>query len=237
MRNQTPEHATRIYVARHFWRLSQLAAAAGLEEKEASHLIRAGCAPGPTYAWSGRWWSALSASRGIDAAEPPEGAEPFYSRSAAWDLRLARLSMRDGATAEAAADGNRDHFARRFVASLAEFEGAVEAFPSCWREGRFDPGAARIAAHKEWASWLQGAYGVCLRLFDARNCIAKETLAARLKRRIAAGAPPGELLDDAQALAALILPFAPSERASGTPGRTIDALLAQAGLGDDLPYC
>lgn len=48
-------------------------------------------------------------------------------------------------------------------------------------------------------------------------------------------APPGTtlvLLDEAQALAALILPVAPRERPSTTPRLTIDALLARLALGE-----
>ena len=236
MRDILPDDATHLYVERHFWRLPELAAAAGLDAESTLRLIRAGCAPGPVYAWSGQWWSALAASRGLLPSAPPDRSELFYSRSAAWDLRRASLHVRAGASPEMAAIANRDHFAARFAQLMPEIDGADAAFAPCWTEGRFDPDRARIAAHAEWASWLQGAYGVCLRVFAAQNCIAKEALAARLKRRISECVPASDLLDDAQALAGLILPFAPWERPSGTPGLTIDALLVQAALGDDLPY-
>lgn len=236
MRDTTQDDiAARSYVARHFWRLPELAAATGLAEEEVRRLIGAGCAPGPIYAWSGRWWSALSACRGADAPAPPDRAQLYYSRSAAWDLRRAALLIRDGATPAAAAAGNRDHFVSRFADLLPAVEGAEEAFPSCWPKGVFDRARARAAAGEEWASWLQGAYGVCLRVFNASTCIHKEALAARLKRRVADGVPL-DLLDEAQALAVLILPFAPWERPTGTPGLTIDPLLARLALGDDLPY-
>lgn len=227
--------AARSYVERYFWRLPELAVAIGLDEEGTARLICAGCAPGPIYAWSGRWWSALSACRGTDSTAPPDGADLYYSRSAAWDLRRALLQVREGATPMAAATANRDHFADRFVAHLPGVEGAEEAFPACWRQGRFDPDAARQTGQREWATWLQGAYGVCLRVFDARSCIRKEAMAARLKRQVVDGDAPA-LLDETQALAELILPFAPWERPGGTPGLTIDALLARFGLGDDLPY-
>lgn len=227
--------AARSYVTRYFWRLPELAAATGLTEEEVQRLIRAGCGPGPIYAWCGRWWSALSACRGADAPAPPDQAEYYYSRSAAWDLRRASLLMRDGATLAAAAAGNRDHFVEQFADLLPAVEGAQEAFPSCWPAGEFDPVRARTMGEEEWASWLQGAYGVCLRIFNAHTCISKEVLAARLKRRVASGAPLN-LLDEAQTLAVLILPFAPWERPTGTPGLTIDLLLARLALGDDLPY-
>ena len=237
MHSMTPEAAAgRSYVARWFWRLPQLAAAIGMDEATTLRLIRAGCAPGPIYAWHGRWWSALAACRGIADSVPPEDAELHYSRSAAWDLRRAMLLRRAGATAEGAAAANRADFVRQFVTCLAEIPGAEEAFPQCWQAGRIEPDLARIAAEKEWATWLQGAYGVCLRSFTAQSCIRKETLAARLKRRLHE-VDPLILLEEARQLAALILPFAPWERAQATPGLTIDALLAAARLGDDLPYC
>ncbi len=227
--------AARSYVARYFWRLPELAAATGLTEEEVQRLIRAGCGPGPIYAWSGRWWSALSACRGADAPAPPDQGELYYSRSAAWDLRRAALLTREGATFTAAADANRDNFVSRFANLLPVVEGAEAAFPSCWPKGVFDRARAETAAGEEWAIWLQGAYGVCLRVFNASTCIHKETLAARLKLRVADGMPL-DLLDEAQALAVLILPFAPWERLTGTPGLTIDLLLARLALGDDLPY-
>jgi len=229
------DSAARSYVVRQFWRLPELAAATGLGEEKTRQLVRAGCAPGPIYAWSGRWWSALSACRGSDPAVPPKKAELYYSRSAAWDLRRAALLIREGLAPASAAAANRDHFVSEFAELLPTIEGAGEAFPSCWPHGIFNPDQARTAARAEWATWLQGAYGVCLRVFNARNCIRKEALAARLKRQVANGAPLA-LLDEVQALAELILPFAPWERPTGTPGLTIDAFLARSGLGDDLPY-
>ena len=229
------DEAAESYIAQHFWRLPQLAAAVGLGEAAVQQLIRAGCAPGPIYAWSGGWWSALSACRGTDVPTPVEHAETYYSRSAAWDLRRALLLVREGETPETAAVANRDHFAARFAEYLPNIEGAQEAFPACWPKGRFDPGEARITAIKEWATWLQGAYGVCLRSFNARTCIRKEALAARLRRTVAHGTLL-DLLEEAQALAELILPFAPWERPTATPGLTIDVLLARAALGEDLPY-
>ena len=237
MQSMTLEEAAgRSYVARWFWRLPQLAIAVGLDEEATLSLIGAGCAPGPIYAWHNGWWSALAACRGAIAPTPPEKAERYYSRSAAWDLRRAVLRIRGGATADGAAAANRADFTRQFLACLPGVPGAEEAFPQCWRDGRLDPERARIVAEKEWATWLQGAYGVCLRLFTAQNCIRKEALAARLKRRLRE-ADPLILLEEARDLATLILPFAPWERAQATPGLTIDALLALARLGDDLPYC
>ena len=88
------------------------------------------------------------------------------------------LAMRNGATPEAAAAANYDHFVDRFAHLLSAAPGAEEAFPDCWPHGRLDPRRAHLAARQEWATWLQGAYGVCLRVFTADSCIRKETLAA-----------------------------------------------------------
>ena len=88
-----------------------------------------------------------------------------------------------------------------------------------------------------WASWIQGGYGVCLRVFTAESCVAKESLGAWLKAALAeADYDAAALLADAETLAGLVLPFAPWQRASGTPGRTIDRLLRERRLGDDRPY-
>jgi hypothetical protein len=235
METQELERAACAYVARWFWPLEQLSAAVGLGQDDVARLIAAGCAPGPVYARSAEgWWSALAAARGDAPSQPPREAACWYSPSAAWHLRRALLHMRRGADPHAAAEANRRHFVAGFVDLAPSVSHARLAFPGCWEGERFLPDAARQAAEREWGFWLNGAYGVCLRVFNADTCVRKEALAAKLRGGLANG-EAHELLDDAQALAALLLPFAPWERDSGTPG-LIDRLLSAKGLGRELPY-
>jgi hypothetical protein len=131
----------------------------------------------------------------------------------------------------------RENFADRFVVALGHQRYARLAFAACFSGDAVDPDAARAAAGREWASWIQGGYGVCLRIFTAETCIAKESLGAWLKAAIAEpDYDATALLADAETLAGLLLPFAPWQRASGTPGRTIDRLLRERCLGNDRPY-
>jgi len=222
----------RRYMDRWFWTLDDLAEAVGVTPARIGQLIAAGCAPGPIYAWDGgQWWSAL----GTDGS-PPAG-EHWYSPGAAWGLRQEELASRAGMTPREAAAMLRDRFAQAFVAVLATQRHARLAFPHCFADDAVDPAAARAAAHDEWASWLGGGYGVCLRVFTAETCVAKEALGTYIKAAVAQpDYDAASVLAEAEALAGLILPFAPWQRPVGTPGRTIDRLLLDQGLGDDRPY-
>ena len=223
---------TRRYVERWFWTLDDLAQAVGVTPARIEQLIAAQCAPGPIYARGpDGWWSAL----GADGAAPV--GEHWYSPGAAWGLRQAELATRGGISPREAAVMLRDTFAGRFAAALSHQRHARLAFAACFSGDRVDPVAARDVAEREWASWIQGGYGVCLRVFTAKTCIAKESLGTWLKVALAEpGYDAAALLAEAEALAALLLPFAPWQRASGTPGRTIDRLLREQCLGDDRPY-
>jgi hypothetical protein len=235
--NAFPSPSASAYVDRWFWRFDALVDALGAPANIVSMLIEAGCAPGPIYARAAgeQWWSALAASRGFAPARPSSDARRWYSPSSAWDLRRAILNMRAGLTLVEAALANRTHFVAGFVRALPHIDGAQDAYPSCWTEKGFDGEAAALVAEREWDAWLDGAYGVCLRVFNADTCIRKESLVIRIKQRLPA-AHPIDLLDDARALAQMILPFAPWERPHCTPGATIDPLLERASLGRELPY-
>lgn len=226
------DQGNRLYVDRWFWTLDALADAVGVVPERVRQLIAAGCAPGPIYAL-GRagWWSAL----GADGAAPD--GEHWYSPGAAWGLRRAELMTRGGGDPTVAAAALRDRFAAAFVEALGHQRYARMAFATCFSGEAVDRDAAIAVAHDEWSAWLQGGYGVCLRVFTAETCVAKEALGAWLKRALAEpGHDRDALLADAEALSGLILPFAPWQRAAGTPGRTIDRLLAEQRLGNDRPY-
>lgn len=235
--NDFSSYSASAYIDRWFWRFDALLEAVGASAHIVSTLIAAGCAPGAIYAreGAGEWWSALAASRGEVAPEPPGGAVCWYSPSSAWDIRRAVLNLRAGLEPADAALANRKHFTAAFIGALPHIDGAREAYPNCWAETGFDANAAAQFAQYEWDAWLDGAYGVCLRVVDADACIRKESLVLRIKRRLPT-ADPIELLDDARALSQLILPFAPWERPHCTPGMTIDPLLERASLGRELPY-
>jgi hypothetical protein len=223
----------RRYVERWFWTLDALAQSVGSTPDEVAMLIAAGCAPGPIYVQIGgaEWWSALGGT-----APPPPG-ETWYAPGAAWGLRRAILGRRGGATPAQAAAANRARFVRDFVAEVGRVDGAARAFPRCFVDGQVDGDAAAIVAGEEWGSWIAGGYGVCLGVFSAATCIAKESLGAAIKAALAKGdGDTAELLDQAEALAGLILPFAPWQRPVGTPGRTIDRLLDEQRLGRERPY-
>jgi hypothetical protein len=223
----------RHYVERWFWTLDALADSVGATPDEVAALIAAGCAPGPIYvlAGDGDYWSALGGTM------PPPRGEAWYAPGAAWGLRRAILSQRSGATPVQAAAANCARFVRDFVTEVGRVDGADRAFPRCFAGGRVDEGAAAIVAAEEWGSWIAGGYGVCLRVFTAATCIAKESLGAAMKAALAEGdGDAADLLDQAEALAGLILPFAPWQRPVGTPGHTIDRLLGEQGLGRERSY-
>lgn len=220
------------YVARWFWTLDQLSEAVGVAPEIILELIAAGCAPGAIYVRTdgGAWWSAL------DRSPPPAGVV-WYSKAAAWGLRRAVLRMRGGASAAEAAQGERSAFIDDFVTAIGTTRSAELAFANCFRDGMVDMPAASEQAQSEWQSWIRGGYGVCLHIFNARTCVSKEALGADLKRALAQGCgEASHLLRQAEELASLILPFAPWQRPSGTPGRTIDRLLSEQHLGRELPY-
>lgn len=222
----------RRYVERWFWTLDDLAEAVGVTPARIEQLIAAKCAPGPVYArGADGWWSALSA----DGVAP--AGERWFSPGAAWGLRQAELATRGGSSPAETAAMLRDGFADRFAVALGHQQYARLAFAGCFSGDTIDPDAARVAAGREWASWIQGGYGVCLRVFTAETCVAKESLGAWLKVAVAeSDYDAAALLADAETLAGLLLPFAPWQRPTGTPGRTIDRLLREQRLGDDRPY-
>ena len=173
--------------------------------------------------------------------QAPTAAQHWYAPGATWWLRRAVLRIRTGAAAEQAAQHNREAFAIEFIALLGETEGAQLAYPACFGpNGRKVEEAAQTVADSERADWINGAYGVCLRDFSARTCIRKSSLAAMLKAHLA-GRLREPLSDDrvvaaTQELSSAMTPFAPWERASGTPGKTVDIVLRRLNLGADYPY-
>jgi hypothetical protein len=150
------------------------------------------------------------------------------------------LGLKQGLSVEDAAARNRACFIDAFVRALAEEPLALVAFPAAFPNERLDSDAAVRCAAAEWESWIDGGYAVCLRRFSGESCVRKESLAKRIRLHL--DQAPGYHLDAAalfdlvERLESLVLPFAPWQRDGGTPGRAIDAPLAQLGLGVELPY-
>ena len=209
----------------------QLGAAPDLVER----LVEAGAMPGAIYAeLDGAWWSALGAT------EPPPPGELWYAPAALWWGRRAMLSLRQGLTIDEAAVRNRAHFIETFVQALAEELLAPVAFPDAFPGERLDADAAAGRAAIEWESWIRGGYAVCLQRFSGESCVRKESLGKRIRLHMdqvpGFGLDEDSLFDLVERLESLVLPFAPWQRDAGTPGRAVDAPLAQLGLGVELPY-
>lgn len=243
MQTEPFDRAARAYVETHFWTLPALAEAVDAPPERILELTAAGIAPGAVYARDPRrgWWSALGGWVDGDGHPPGPETEAWFSPWTAWDLRRARLAEREGRPDAGSARRAAEAFGQAFTAALADFAPARIAFADCFdAQGRVDARAAAIAAGAEWRSWLAGGYAVCLRAFTGETCVRKESLGALLKRH---AADPDtwpmtaeEALESCAALAQLMLPFAPWERPAGTPGRTLDALLARQALGRERPY-
>ena len=221
------------YVRLHFWTLDELADAVGAPVDRVLALVDAGCGPLPSYVRAGDgWWSALDR----DHRAMPDGAA-WYARGAAWTLRRALLMTNEGMSDIAAAAALREQFAAAFVVALGRVDEAALAFPGCFDGLRVVDAAAVGAASQEWEAWIDGGYGNCLRVFTAETCVMKETLAASMKAALASGGGDvATMLMQAETLDGLILPFAPWQRPTGTPGRTIDRLLAASALGSARAY-
>ena len=228
------DHSTMRYLRQHFWTLDQLAAAVGQDNRTVERLIDARCAPGAIYVLDGDvCWSALDRD---DRSAPPPG-ERWYSRAAAWHLRRVLAAARDGISYEQLAARIRLKFGLEFSAALEMVPGAAAAFPACFEGSAVRRAAAAATADREWEAWLDGGYGVCLRIFNGLTCVAKEAIAHAMKTALESSDYDTEhMLGLGEHLSSLILPFAPWQRPSCTPGRTIDRLLSEQDLGNELPH-
>ncbi|MEP7007731.1 MAG: DUF6058 family natural product biosynthesis protein [Sphingomonas bacterium] len=230
------------YVTEWFWPSDRLARAVGISASDLNDLIEAGCGPGTIYAFSSRygWWSALAGHvDGYEGSPPPE-AERWFAPAAVWGFRRAVLARRRGASLEEAARQNAALFAEEFIEALERLPEARFGFADCFGPHGLVDTVARARAAEEWAAWIEGGYAVCLRIFTGETCVRKESLGAWLKAHIA-DSERHQLTAEAalsicEKLAQLMLPFAPWQRPHGTPGVTIDRLVADLGLGVELPF-
>ncbi|UYN98407.1 MAG: hypothetical protein KIT02_10600 [Devosia sp.] len=232
----TAEQQLRHYAERYFLRLSDFIDQAGLSGTAISELIAAGALPGPIYSiWpNGAFYSPIGGAHG---PEPMGNADDYYAPAAIWWAR--RASLLDG-PAENIARKFRDIFVSEFVDALRQEKLGVHGYPSAYDGQRFNPGNAIVAAEAEWADWISGGYGVCLRYWDAPHAITKACqrgLIVSLTDEGRALSLSSETLDHVlvamQKLEAVMLPFAPHQRPHGTPGLWIDRLLLIYGIGQE----
>jgi hypothetical protein len=227
-----------------YYQKNAILAAAGIDDETHTHLIDAGYAPGIIYAYhpDHGWWSALAAYIGTDTAYPPSDSEHWYNPACIWWLRRAKLALREKSTTpEQVVDDTKAAFCADFLAQLKAIPNSHIAYPECFKSDKaLNHITVKQSAEKEWQAWTSGAYAVCLKDFTAEKCIQKETMGAILKRHFS-GTGPAQLNDSdiiamCQKLDALMMPFAPWERSSCTPGLTIDQALTTLKLGKVQPY-
>ncbi len=229
------------YVHQWFVPFDTLVRRSGGSREQISALIEAGAAPGAIYALSpdGGWWSALDAFEGEGSSEPPAGSECWYTPAALYWLRRALLARREGASPAEAAERNRDAFIDQFIAALKAEPLASDNYPEAFNGDRLNVDLAGRIGITEWDNWRTGAYAVCLRSFTGATCVTKESLAKNIKAELAGEqrtVDEYELLDLTERLNSVMLPFAPTERPTRTPGVTVDRVFELLKLGREEPY-
>lgn len=227
------------YVMVHFVDEDGFLRAASISRSLFRDLIGVGALPGPIYRiWpSGTVWSPVGGwVDGRDELGAPQSE--WFSPAAIWWARRAAVFLESGTPLPLITDGLRESFLADFRAVLETLPLAQVAYPDAFSDGRLDLQAAMDAGLSEWADWINGGYGVCLRRFDARSLAVKAGEAARVRALTRSGTretlSPSEkleLLNAMESLDAVMLPFAPHQRPKGTPGFWVDAPLARYGMG------
>jgi hypothetical protein len=231
------------YLQKHFVGRAAFVRRCGGTVDQIDRLLEAKAAPGVIYSQSkdGDYWSALAGFVGASAANPSPGGSDWYAPSAVWWMRRAILASRDDVDVQSAAILNREHFIRQFIAALRDIPHSRLNYPDCFSRHGIAEDKAREAALDEWAGWVSGAYAVCLSSFSGGSCVRKEVNACRIRKHFEGADPslcldPTELFNLTEELASLLMPFAPFERATGTPGKAVDRTLDFLNLGIEEPY-
>ena len=226
------------YVQRYFVDRATFIRRCGGSVEEVQQLLGTKAAPAVIYSQStqGEWWSALGGYVGTLSQTPPEGGNDWYAPSAIWWVRRALLASRTGAGPE-----NVETFIEQFMRALLDVPMARLNYASCFDGEALNINGARQGARDEWAAWVSGAYAVCLSHFSGESCVRKEVNAWRIRNHFdnddkTLALTPIELFELTEQLASVLMPFAPFERASGTPGKALDRTLAALNLGIDEPY-
>lgn len=222
------------YVERHFVGLQDLADRAGTDIAAVADLVTAGALPQPSY----RIWpnGAFSSPVGGAHGGAPQGIPTdWYSPAAIWWLRRA-LGL--GLAPSEIAQRFAAEFGADFVARLRALPDGHLAYPDVYVDGVLSADVADGLAAAEWADWIDGGYGVCLRHWSAADAIAKMLQRGRIialtdgaSRDALTPSDRLALLEALERLDAVMLPFAPHQRPTGTPGLWIDRILVRYGLG------
>jgi hypothetical protein len=126
-------------------------------------------------------------------------------------------------------------FACAFERALRAVSDATLGFPHVFTQASAFSALAAEEAQRQWEGWIEGGYGVCLRRFSAEAVVTKISARAKIKLLVSEkNASPIELVEEMARLEAVLLPFSPLERATGTPGWAIDEVLLGMGCGQEL---
>ncbi|MEW5686182.1 MAG: DUF6058 family natural product biosynthesis protein [Pseudomonadota bacterium] len=223
--------AARAYVTRVCWPAHDLAAGVGISEADLRALDAAGVVPAPTYR-VGREGVESAIGRIGEAGADARGwfgpAVVVWLRRAVVAAEQVSLSRLGDALAE---DLTNDLVA---VLDASAADAMIHGWTDLFRDGRCDPAAARAYVTQEWPAWMAGAWAVCLRRFDGRHLVIKEVERRRISGLLETGVATAmerlSLLDAMARLDAILLPFAPHERPTGTPGQFIDEPARRFGL-------
>ncbi|WEK04673.1 MAG: DUF6058 family natural product biosynthesis protein [Candidatus Devosia phytovorans] len=228
----TETEQLQLYVERYFVRLNELAELAGTDADRIRALIAARAIPGPIYSiWPN---GTFSSPIGGEHNGPAEGeAQHWYHPAAAWWIRRA-------------ASLDPEYAARQFQAKfLSDFRQALLAdpyaslgYPQAFRNGEPDDTQIDSVGIAELNDWLDGGYGVCLRIWDGHHVVTKTCRRAGIlhlteegRKSLLSAEDRLTLLDTMEALDAVMLPFAPHQRPKGTPGLWLDTILARYAMG------
>jgi hypothetical protein len=223
--------AARRYVSRFCTPASRLAEAAGVSESCLEQLSRAGALPAPTYRLYEEGVLSPIAARGDTTGAADED---WYGPAVAAWIRPAAILSRHGSPDIAG------RLASIFESML--YQALEERAEECARFGwshafkgsTLDREQVSLLSAELWADWMSGGWAVCLRSWSGRSVVAKEVQRSRIRAitrdgtREPADLMDAERLDLCQAigeLEAVMLPFAPHERANATAGLWIDAIL------------
>lgn len=239
--NLPASRAMSYYVERWFIPFSALVRRSGGTPGQVRDLLQAGATAGVVYSedHDGTWWSALGGFVGKMPPAPPANGVHWYAPASIYWLRRGLLFLREGLTPPQAAAANLETFKLQFSHALASEPLARFNYPDAFTGQDIDPAGAQSAAAREWAAWISGAYAVCLSSFTGQSCVIKESVGRFLRTQSDNRdkcVSDLQMLDCVERLSAWLMPFAPSERSSGTPGIAIDRVITEMRLGCEEPY-
>tara|TARA_R110002020_G_scaffold25225_6_gene82121 strand:- start:4320 stop:4889 length:570 start_codon:yes stop_codon:yes gene_type:complete len=173
------------YVEKHFTTRDVFLSCAGIEAGFLDELTAAGALPGPIYRiWAnGTVWSPIGGQ--IGTASVLEPVSEWFSVAALWWARRSRLlvQLRCGNAADAASE-LKASFRADFMDALRADRNARFGYPDLFEGGALVTDRCAAVVEDEWADWINGGYGVCLRRFDAAHLVLR-----RAKLRVSSCSP------------------------------------------------